>query len=1101
MTKRILSIVFVWLCLLQFYCVADNPQYYKSLTFETYTNMEGLSHNNIHCVFQDSKGFIWIGTSSGLNRYDGKDFLIFKNDPKNNKTISSNNIYGICEDRNHNIWIATEYGYNQIIRETYQCNRYYIDTTKNSATDNNIIQNIFCDSEGNIWTKTIKSINKLDLKTGKKHSYLLENDIFQEEYDIVNYPIFQDSEGILWIGTDNGLGYYEPTNDDFIYFKADDFLGNHLSNNKILAIFEDTNHNIWVGTENGLNQFNKSNKQFQSYFYSNQFYSTVNSIAEGYYKNTLWITTESNGLYQFNTQTKQFTHIAHTTERNNLSTNQTNCLLKSNNNILWIGTQNGLNKVDLKPKRFLLLGNEDNSQGIKHNYTSAICLEKNLVFFGTKFGGLQIYNLEKQTRQTFSADKGNFPSNYITAIIKFSEKEILIGSDGYLMLYDIQQNAIKSIDAKYPELHSFCLAKKRIKCLLLDSQKNLWIGTNFGIITFNLNTKKIEHYDTKDLPSNQINCFYENHKNLIFIGTENGICYYNHKTGFFTEINISQHFSTTIHKHIHDITEDYNGNIWIGTNVGLIRCEASTYKCTFYTTNEGLTSNEIYSLLTNEQEVWLGTDNGLSSFFPDSNKCKTYSLHDGIQDYEFSPHSAIRAENGYMFFGGTQGINIFHPDSIHTISITPNLEFLNIEYNYEDEIHQLYIKNGQVITLPYNSNNIKISFAALEFTNPQFNKYEYYLEGQNDDWIDLGNQNSLTIRLKLPAGRYTLHIKASNEDQTWSNEKSIKLVVPPPFWKTTVAIIFEIIVLIIFVLCIIHLITRKIRKENHRLLERQAWFNKIEAQQEELEIKNKNILDSITYAKRIQLAIMPARAKFKHLLPSSFILYMPKDIVSGDFYWITEIDTKLFIVCSDCTGHGVPGAFMSIIGYNLLRTITKDKHIYNAAEILNYLNKSLIELLSKNELDDDSAVKDGMDISICVFDKETCVMEFAGALTRMLIFRNNQFITLRGDKFQVGLNNDQDDPYTNAIIRVQPDDRFYMFSDGYADQFGGEDGKKMKFKRFKANILSCQHLPLIKQGIELKKQLQQWQGNWEQVDDILVMGFDFNNYLKAKENK
>ena len=152
-------------------------------------------------------------------------------------------------------------------------------------------------------------------------------------------------------------------------------------------------------------------------------------------------------------------------------------------------------------------------------------------------------------------------------------------------------------------------------------------------------------------------------------------------------------------------------------------------------------------------------------------------------------------------------------------------------------------------------------------------------------------------------------------------------------------------------------------------------------------------------------------------------------------------------------------------------------------------------------MDDDSAVKDGMDISICVFDKKTGVLEFAGALTRMILVRNNQVIIYRGDKSPVGLCNEQDDLYTNTIIRVQPNDRFYLFSDGYADQFGGENGKKMKFKHFKHNILTVQHVPMMKQGNELRKLFQQWQGKWEQVDDVIVMGFDFNKYIEEINSK
>lgn len=1071
-------------------------QEFNGLNVENISNIQGLSHNNVTCIFQDSKGFLWIGTSSGLNRFDGKSFYVFKSDALNKKTISANRIYNICEDKNQNIWVATEYGLTQIIRETNECNRLFVDTLNNNALEKNLISNVFCDSEGNLWIKTRHNISRFNLKTGKITAYKLQLDFFNEEFDRCSYPIFQDSDGILWIGTNYGLGYFEPMNDDFIFFRVDERNPNSISNNKILSITEDSQHILWIGTQNGLNRFDKHSRKFQTYFYAPTTNSIVNGICEGILPNTLWLTTESNGLYLFDTQAHSFTHFGHTSQRQDISTNQTNCVLKSAENILWVGTQNGLNKIDIKQKRFQLIGKEYDALGVKYNYTTAIHIDNDLVFFGTKFGGLQIYDLTKNTKKTYSRDKGNFPTNYITSISPYSENEILIGGDGILLIYNTKNNSFTSIDSKIPELHSFCITKKRVKCILCDSRKNIWIGTNFGIIFYDNEKRTTKRFDSETLPSNLITCFYENYKNKIFIGCENGICYYDYKTDSFTPIDFSKKLTLGFHQHIFDITEDGNGDIWIGTNFGLVECSAPHYQ-TYrnFTTNEGLISNDIFSILTNDNEIWMGTNNGLASFIPDSNVCKTYSIHDGIQDYEFSQHSAFQASNGYMFFGGAQGINLFHPDSIHVNAKAPNLEFLGLEYIISDKRYSIQIKDNQKITLPWNISDIKISFAALEFTQPYKNQYKYMLSGQNEKWINLDNQNYINI-IKLPIGTYDLKVMASNVDGIWSSEKIIHITIKPPIWRTTYAYIFGILLLVGIIYYTIRKIIQKLKRENRRLLERQVWADKLEKQQIELESKNKNILDSINYAKRIQSAILPARAKFRQLVPSYFMLYMPKDIVSGDFYWIRKIDTKIFIVCADCTGHGVPGAFMSIVGNNLLRNITKTKNIHKASEILDYLNKSIIELFTKNEIDDETAVKDGMDISICVFHTDTGVLEFSGALTRMLIVRNNQLLTYRGDKNPVGLCNEQDIKFTEAIIRVQKNDRFYLFSDGFADQFGGEKGKKMKFKHFKHIILSVQHLPLMKQGNELKKQFQQWQGKYEQVDDVLVMGFDFNVYLK-----
>ena len=195
----------------------------------------------------------------------------------------------------------------------------------------------------------------------------------------------------------------------------------------------------------------------------------------------------------FDTKTYSFTHFGHTKQRQDISTNQTNCIIKSAENILWIGTQNGLNKVDIKQKRFLLIGKDFEEFGVKYNYTTAIRIENDLVFFGTKFGGLQIYDLVKNTKKTYSQNNGNFPTNYITSISPYSENEILIGGDGILLIYNTKNNSFTSIDAKIPELHSFCITKKLVKSVLCDSHKNIWIGTNYGIIFYDNEKQKFQH--------------------------------------------------------------------------------------------------------------------------------------------------------------------------------------------------------------------------------------------------------------------------------------------------------------------------------------------------------------------------------------------------------------------------------------------------------------------------------------------------------------------------------------------------------------------------------------------------------------------------------
>ncbi len=253
----------------------------------------------------------------------------------------------------------------------------------------------------------------------------------------------------------------------------------------------------------------------------------------------------------------------------------------------------------------------------------------------------------------------------------------------------------------------------------------------------------------------------------------------------------------------------------------------------------------------------------------------------------------------------------------------------------------------------------------------------------------------------------------------------------------------------------------------------------------ELKIKNKEITDNINYAQRIQSAILPDIKLIHKKLPQSFILFQPKDIVSGDFYSYAEKNGKVLLIAGDCTGHGVSGAFMSMVGNSLLNHIINEKHIYQPALILNELNIAVIETLNQSE----NESSDGMDVCICSFDLVNNQLEYAGANRPLWILRNNEFTIMKPDKFPIGgLQMARERIFSNVVIDLQPADTIYLFTDGYADQFGGENGKKMMTARFREILLSIADHNLPGQEHMLRNHFANWQGEHEQVDDVLVMG-------------
>ncbi|HEX2920080.1 MAG TPA: SpoIIE family protein phosphatase [Bacteroidales bacterium] len=262
---------------------------------------------------------------------------------------------------------------------------------------------------------------------------------------------------------------------------------------------------------------------------------------------------------------------------------------------------------------------------------------------------------------------------------------------------------------------------------------------------------------------------------------------------------------------------------------------------------------------------------------------------------------------------------------------------------------------------------------------------------------------------------------------------------------------------------------------------------RIEKQKEEIQEQKKHITDSIFYARRIQNAILPSFLHINKYLKDYFILYMPKDIVSGDFYWMHETGGHVMIAAVDCTGHGVPGAFMSIVGFNQLNHAVNVKNARKAGEILDALNEGVITTLNENKAE--SSIKDGMDMALCVFDIENGVAQFAGANNPLILVRNNEIFKYKGDRFPIGVfEGVKQQKFQNNEIPLKKGDCFYLFSDGYEDQFGGEDNKKFMSRRFEALLLEISPLPPAQQKEVLIERLSSWMGSNEQVDDILVIG-------------
>ena len=290
-----------------------------------------------------------------------------------------------------------------------------------------------------------------------------------------------------------------------------------------------------------------------------------------------------------------------------------------------------------------------------------------------------------------------------------------------------------------------------------------------------------------------------------------------------------------------------------------------------------------------------------------------------------------------------------------------------------------------------------------------------------------------------------------------------------------------------FILFLVILQTRTLVKTKKLLSEKQQALNLIEVQKGELELKDKDITDSLIYAQRIQEALLPSEAYFRKHFEDSFILFKPKNIVSGDFYWIGEKDAKIFVVAADCTGHGVPGALMSMIGLEIVEKTINEEEIEVPSKILAVMNRGLEKTFSR-EKNIGTIIRDGMDIGLCVIDRKRKKVEYAGAFLPLYLIRDGKLVEMMADKIIIGMN-PEGQPYTDHEIDLLVNDIFYLFSDGYVDQFGGSENKKFMYRRFRYLLLTIHSFPVNDQKSILEENMRTWMGTNEQVDDMMVIGF------------
>jgi len=764
---------------------------------------EGLSQSNVNAIFQDYRGFVWIGTDDGLNKYDGYRFTIYKNDPLDSSSISHSNVSAIIEDGEVGLWVGLERGgLNHYDFKTDRFSTFDTRLAGGELLSSSAIYDLMIDRQNTLWIATNHGLALFELSSGK----FLSNEKLEGKLMAPNIRIldlFLDQKGAIWIGTDgDGLWRYDQQNNKLNRFGGEG--DNVLKSSSIRAIYEQENGTIWAGTANGLAQYIPETDEFSLYDeLSNGDVWCLSENAEG----ELIVGTDGGGLNIISVGGGLQSFLPDERNRFSINDNVIRELYRDRQGNLWIGMfRGGINLLHSHPNKFKVFNKGQNSL----NNSSVLSLAKNGsegIWIGTDGGGLNHFDLETGSfsYNEISSSNWNPESDYVVlSALEDHEGGLWTGTyEGGLKYYPQNSEKVIRFQTDGSEL-----INNSVLAIHQDINKNIWIGTNGGINLYDWKSKTLKRVATKTSKSlidnaNSIRAIYEDIEGDLWFGIMGGIRKVDPGNNKIEEYIFDGHHKNYLTISIH---ENKQGNFWLGTDGGgLLLFDPEQGIIDEYYITDGLPSDMIFGILEDQSEnLWLSTGAGISRFTPQTRTFRTYNVSDGLQDLQFNRNSFLADDQGYFWFGGINGLNVFHPDSIYDNLYVPpvaftNLRVLNQSVNHADGSGFLssHINSAKRIELDHSHSVFTIEFASLNYVFSERNQYSFLLEGFDSDWRFTTDRRE-AIYTNLDPGSYTFWVKSSNNDGIWNeNAASIEIVVHPPWWRTWLAYSIYLIVSVV----------------------------------------------------------------------------------------------------------------------------------------------------------------------------------------------------------------------------------------------------------------------------------------------------------------
>jgi len=1054
---------------------------------------QGLPGMVVKCMLQDQYGFLWLGTDNGLCRFNGDYFEVYNT---SNGGLSSNVILSLCEDKAGNIWVGSDGGgvmiLNLISKELYHygndivikikqdkkgnihiANRSkgygiidgatlnfnhevkYWQINQMPVNENSLVRDFAFDKEGKTWLAMDAGILILNKIGSNNENQKCKQLIFKDDENKV-YCIEQVGNEI-WAGTKKyGLICLKSDKNDIDLKCINKSIG--LSSNSILAIkYDDRENSLLIGTDGaGLDYlklksvnshkpyFNLTNYSLNEGLQNDEVCSILNDtqgrIWIGYYG--------GGGLSLLQSKGNEWLHLS---ENLGLKSSTVNHFFEDDENNIWLGTSgSGCEIITPNFKSF----NLSTKEGLSDQEINTIAGDMaGNIWIGTAYSGINILDKNKKTLRYISEDDG-LSSNSIKNIVSDNQK-VWIGTEKGLDYYDREKQQLFKL--KFTNNESEIPVFSMIK----GEKNDIWVGT-YGNGVYRLMENEEGNYDVlhlsqkNGLPSNLVMSLYHHNNGTLYIGTD---------------------------------------------GAGLVELKPLVYAINKYqiksiSEKNGLADNSVLSLTASKNTLYIGTGKGLTQLTLNDLSLSNIDKQQGLAALDFNNNASFTDKQGRLWWGIGSVLSTMRPyfalphrSTCFITEVYVNDSSMNqiLSINYDSKkLNELDKKAPYAlhnnIKLPYHYNHFTFHFSGMQIANNNKTEYQYKLEGIDTSFTYRVNENVAEYR-NLSPGKYIFKVSSKGYNGTWSDFDTLAFTISPPWYKTIWAYSF-------YLICFLGSIRFYFKWRLKYLKDQNLKLQKaVDEKTKEIYVKNVAMMESIEYAKGLQESILQKPESLKKLFPDSFLIYFPKDIVAGDFYWWHKRNDLIFITSADCTGHGVPGAMLNVVCINAINRAVIDEKLEDPGQILD----RLIQLVAETFMHGDR--KDGMDLSFCVYNEKDKTVKWAGANNPLWVIKNDKTVVeLKADKQAIGGQDKTKTakPFKTHNLQLAGGDSLYLFTDGFPDQFGGKKelpkGKKLKYKNLLEKILEINQLGMDQQDSVLSEFFITWRGEIEQTDDVCLIG-------------